>query len=195
MHAVFQREESAVELAGDASEMWLQCGVTAAATSIRHDRRRLPSNHRTWGSRRGRAKPRKKPTTRPACYQVERRRNWSTLAYDYFQQVTIEDAQRVHYIRRLTATGPQQWKREPDRQWRSSSFQESKKVRVSRDLWTWPWPWAHPGCRLTWSPSCESLVAIRPFVCEKKRFAQKFTDGETDRQTTDASPLLILGMS
>jgi len=29
---------------------------------------------------------------------------------------------------------------------------------------------------LTWSPSCASLVAIRPFVCEKKRFAQKFTD-------------------
>ena len=66
----------------------------------------------------------------------------------------------------------------PDRQWRSSSFQESKKVRVSRDLW--PWPWAHPGCTLSCSPSCESLVAIRPFACEKKRFAQKFTDGRTD---------------
>jgi len=35
----------------------------------------------------------------------------------------------------------------PDRQWRSSSFQESKKVRVSRDLWHWPWPWAHPDAR------------------------------------------------
>ena len=57
------------------------------------------------------------------------------------------------------------------------------------------------GCTLTWSSSCESLVAIRPFACEKKRFAQKFIDGQTDRQTdgqtTDASPLykLILGMS
>jgi len=60
------------------------------------------------------------------------------------------------------------------------SFQESKKVRVSRDLWPWSWPWAHPGCRLTRRPSCVSLVAIRPFVCEKKRFAQKFTDGQTD---------------
>jgi len=49
-----------------------------------------------------------------------------------------------------------------------------KKVRISRDLW--PWPWAHPGCRLTWRPSCASLVAIRPFACEKKRFAQKFAD-------------------
>ena len=130
----------------------------------------------------------------------------------------------------------------PDRQWRNSSFQESKKVRVSRDLWPWPWPWAHPGCMLTWSPSCERLVAIGPFawekkrfscqhksaritwpstltlstswmhadlesilwkfggdpatlkiVCEKKQFAQKFTDGQTDRQTdrqtTDTSPL------
>jgi len=77
----------------------------------------------------------------------------------------------------------------PDSQWQSSSFQESKKVCVSRDLWPWPWPWAHPGCTLTWNLSCESLVAIRPFVCEKKRFAQKFTDGQTDRQTTDASPL------
>jgi len=48
------------------------------------------------------------------------------------------------------------------------------------DLWPWPWPWAHPGCTLTCSPSCESLVAIRPFVCEKKRFAQKFTDRRTD---------------
>jgi len=43
--------------------------------------------------------------------------------------------------------------------------------------------WAHPGCTLTWSSSCESLVAIRPFACEKKRFAQKFTDGRTDGQT------------
>jgi len=72
----------------------------------------------------------------------------------------------------------------PDRQWRSSSFQQSKKVRVSRDLWPWPWPWAHPGCTLTWSPSCESLVAIRPFVCEKKRFAQKFTDRRTNGRRT-----------
>ena len=73
-----------------------------------------------------------------------------------------------------------QLQKKPDRQWRSSSccsFQECKKVRVSRDLW--PWPWAHPGCTLTWSPSCASLVAIRPFVCEK-RFAQKFTDRRTD---------------
>jgi len=70
----------------------------------------------------------------------------------------------------------------PDRQWRSSSFQESKKVRVSRDLW--PWPWVHPGCTLTWSPSCASLVAIRSFVCEKKRFAQKFKDGRTNRRRT-----------
>jgi len=60
----------------------------------------------------------------------------------------------------------------------------SKKVRVSRDLWPWPWPWAHPGCTLTWSPSCESLVAIRPFAWEKKRFAQKVTDRRTDRRRT-----------
>ena len=75
-------------------------------------------------------------------------------------------------------------KQKPDRQWRSSSFQESKKVRVSRDLWPWLWPWAHPGCMLTWSPSCASLVAIRPFVCEKKRFVLKFTDGQKDRRRT-----------
>jgi len=56
----------------------------------------------------------------------------------------------------------------PDRQWRSSSFQESKKVRVSRDLW--PWPWAHPGCRLTWWLSCASFVAIKPFAHENKPF-------------------------
>jgi len=37
---------------------------------------------------------------------------------------------------------------------------------------------------LTRRPSCASLVAIRPFVCEKKRFAQKFTDGRTDRRRT-----------
>ena len=85
----------------------------------------------------------------------------------------------------------------PDRQWRSSSFQESKKVRVSCDLWPWPWPWpwAHPGCMLTWSPSCESSVAIRPFVCEKKRFAQKFTDGRTDRQTDDGRRAIALAHS
>ena len=72
----------------------------------------------------------------------------------------------------------------PDHQWRSSSFQESKKVRVSHDLWSWPWRWAHPGCTLTWSPPCESVVAIRPFACEKKQFAQKFTDRQTDRRRT-----------
>ena len=32
----------------------------------------------------------------------------------------------------------------------------------------------------TWSPSYASLVAIRPFACEKKRFEQKFTDRQTD---------------
>ena len=42
-------------------------------------------------------------------------------------------------------------------------------MHVSRDLW--PWPWAHPGCRLTCRPSCASLVAIRPFACEKKQFS------------------------
>jgi len=41
---------------------------------------------------------------------------------------------------------------------------------------------------------------IRPFVCEKKRFVQKFTDGQTDGQTKDAAPLheliiIILGMN
>ena len=60
-------------------------------------------------------------------------------------------------------------KAKPDHQWRSSSFQESKKVRVSRDLW--PWPWAHPGCRLIWRPSCATLVAIQSFAWEKKRFS------------------------
>ena len=37
----------------------------------------------------------------------------------------------------------------PDRQWRSSSFQEYKKVRVSRNLWPWPWPWVTMDAR--WS--------------------------------------------
>jgi len=63
---------------------------------------------------------------------------------------------------------------------RRSDFRASTKVPISRDLWPWPWPWAHPGCTLTWSPSCASLVAIRPFAREKKQFAQKFTDGRTD---------------
>ena len=85
--------------------------------------------------------------------------------------------------------------KELDRQRRSSSFQESKKVRVSRDLWPWPWPWAHPGCTLTWSPSCASLVAIRPFAWEKKWFAQKFTDGQTDGRTDDGRRAIALAHS
>jgi len=28
------------------------------------------------------------------------------------------------------------------------------------NLWPWPWPWTHPGCTLTCSPSCASLVVI-----------------------------------
>ena len=63
---------------------------------------------------------------------------------------------------------------------RKSDFRKSTNVPVSRDLW----PWAHPGCRLTWRPSCASLVAIQPFVCEKKRFAQNVYR-RTDRQTDD----------
>jgi len=69
--------------------------------------------------------------------------------------------------------------RKPDHQWRSSSFEESKKVRVSRDLWPWPWPWEHAGCRFTRRPSCVSLVAIWTFACEKKGFACQHKSART----------------
>ena len=87
----------------------------------------------------------------------------------------------------------QVWSRSGHLPARRSDFRASTKVPVSRDLW--PWPWAHPGCTLTWSPSCESLVAIRSFVCEKKRFEQKFTDGQTDRQTDDGRLAIALAHS
>ena len=87
----------------------------------------------------------------------------------------------------------QVWSRSSHLPGRRSDFRASTKVPVFRDLW--PWPWAHPGCTLTWSPSCESLVAIRPFVCEKKRFAQKFTDGRTDRQTDNGRLAIALAHS
>jgi len=54
---------------------------------------------------------------------------------------------------------------------RKSDFRSRTKVPVSRDLWPWPWNWAHPICTLTWRPSCASLVAIRPFPSEEKRFS------------------------
>jgi len=54
---------------------------------------------------------------------------------------------------------------------RKSDFRSITKVPISRELWPWSWPWAHPGCRLTWRPSCASLVAVRPFAWEKKRFS------------------------
>jgi len=38
-------------------------------------------------------------------------------------------------------------------------------------------------------------VAIRPFVCEKKRFAQKFTDGQTDGRTDDGRRAIALAHS
>ena len=83
----------------------------------------------------------------------------------------------------------QVWWRSSNLTARTSDFRASTKVPVSRDLW----PWAHPGCTLTWSPSCTSLMTIRPFAREKKRFAaQKFTDGRTDGQTTDAARLYKL---
>jgi len=78
---------------------------------------------------------------------------------------------------------------------RRSDFRASTKVPVSRDLWPWPWPWAYPGCMLTWIPSCASLVANRSFVCEKKRFAQKFTDGQTDGRTDDGRSAIALAHS
>ena len=71
----------------------------------------------------------------------------------------------------------QVWSRSSHLPGRRSNFHANTKVPISCDLW--PWPWANPGCKLTWSPSCESLVAIQPFVCEK-RFAQKVTDRRTD---------------
>ena len=67
---------------------------------------------------------------------------------------------------------------------RRIDFRASTKVPISRDPWPWPWPWAHAGDMLTRRPSCARLVAIRPFVYEKKRFAQKFTDRQTDRRRT-----------
>ena len=113
---------------------------------------------------------------------------------------------------------------EPDRQWRSSSFQESKSVHImwpltlilstpsmhadlesivskfGRDAAICRWeeaifvPAQKRSYHVTFDldlehilhalhadlESCESLVAIQPYVCEKKRFAQKFTDGRTD---------------
>jgi len=89
----------------------------------------------------------------------------------------------------------QVWSRSGHLPARRSDFCASTKVPVSCDLWPWPWSWAHPGCTLTWSPSCESFVAIWPFVCEKKRFAQKFTDGQTDRQTDDGRRAIALAHS
>jgi len=61
----------------------------------------------------------------------------------------------------------QVWSRSSHLPGRRSDFRASTKVPVSRDFW----PWAHPGCRLTWWPSCASLVAIGPFTWEKKRFS------------------------
>jgi len=48
--------------------------------------------------------------------------------------------------------------------WVSDFFCEIPNVLLSRDLSPRPWTRAYPGCKLTWRPSCESLVAIRPFV-------------------------------
>ena len=64
-------------------------------------------------------------------------------------------------------------------------------MRISRDLWRWPWPWAHPGCMLTWWPSCASLVAIQPFACEKKRLLSL----QTDRRTDDGRRAIALAHS
>jgi len=52
----------------------------------------------------------------------------------------------------------QVWSRSGHLPGRRSDFRASTKVPVSRDLWPWPWPWAHPGCTLTWSPSCKSAI-------------------------------------
>jgi len=66
--------------------------------------------------------------------------------------------------------------------WRATRLNNQPKWQYPAESWPWPWPWAHPGCRLTWGPSCASLVAIRSFACEKKRFIAR-TD--TNRLTRD----------
>jgi len=38
-------------------------------------------------------------------------------------------------------------------------------------------------------------MAIRPIVCEKKRFAQKFTDRQTDGRTDDGRRAIALAHS
>jgi len=49
---------------------------------------------------------------------------------------------------------------------------------------------------LTWSPSCASLVVIRPFAWEKKRFAQSLqTDRQTDGRTDDGRRAIALAHS
>ena len=90
----------------------------------------------------------------------------------------------------FVADGKKREKNKPDRQWRSSSFQESKKVRVSRDLWPWPWPWAHPGCTLTWSPIMwkfggDPAICLREEAICAKVYRQ--TDRQTDRRRTQCN--------
>ena len=59
------------------------------------------------------------------------------------------------------------------------------KWQYPAESWPWHWPWAHPGCRLTWGPSCPSLVAIRSFACEKKRFIARTDTGRLTRDRHD----------
>jgi len=75
--------------------------------------------------------------------------------------------------------------------WEKKRFSCQHKVPVSRDLLPWPWPWTHTGCMVTWSPSCASLVAIRPFACENWWWVQIHTNslhcvhcGQTDCNTS-----------
>ena len=68
-------------------------------------------------------------------------------------------------------------------------FCEILNVMVSRDLSPRPWTWAHPGCRLFWSPSCASLIAIRPCLREEAICANSL---QTDWQTNDGRRAIAL---
>jgi len=120
------------------------------------------------------------------------RNHMSHVTFDLDLEHTL-DARSPGYRR------VQVWSQSSHLPTRRSDVRDVTKVPVSRDLWfwPWPWPWAHPGCALTWRPSFASLVAIEPFDHEKKRFANMFTDRQTDGQTDDGRRAIVLshGMS
>jgi len=82
----------------------------------------------------------------------------------------------------------------PDRQWRSSSFQESKKVRVSRDIWPLTLTFSTP-CMHAYPETIACKFGGDPAICLREEAICAKVYRQAERRTDDGRRAIALAHS